>query len=343
MISLSPNTMFAQQPCPPHHHPRATPTRSPVALPSFYPPRVISASGYPYRPNIPVIYAANAASVSPGTMFAQYQTAHGQAPPCPDTLPTPQAVIGYKVSDYVNPADADVSGRAYLGPIGNGHHAMHSSMDAPPANSFAPGHDSAPSLVEFPHFHVNAASALVNQVGIEHGPIPGWTANTMHQTFSTSHVEPPTVVTPTFRCEIPNCGVDVTVDKRQILIHLLMAHDHPVSSRGQSVSCLWPGCICRKQGTDGLQCKGRTSGHVSHAEDIVDHIWETHLGFQDICPKCGDARWAYTFSMGRHEKTCEGRQPVRCRQCLVMFPSRVAFTGHIELRQCTGFPPSAVE
>jgi hypothetical protein len=163
-------------------------------------------------------------------------------------------------------------------------------------------------------------------------------ASTTHQVLSPSHFVPSVRIAPTFHCEIPNCGIEVIVDKRELLIHLLRVHDYPYPTPSQSVSCPWPDCKCKKQGKDGLLCRGRPAGHASHAEDIVDHIWETHLGFQDMCSKCGDARWGCAFSIGRHEKSCEGRQPMRCRHCLEMFPSRIACVGHLELKLCPKLP-----
>jgi hypothetical protein len=264
------------------------------------------------------------------------------------------AVFNPTSSDYVPPTAVYTRNNTYLRPVTSAPWSVQSATDAPPMDLFVSGRDLAPAHMFSGDFLVNNRTNLVNRSfvydgqGLTSTPLPSfdstipgpYVAPTDYHTLSPARVEPPVRVSPTFRCEIPNCGVEVVVDKRQILIHLLTAHNYPRPSRGQSVSCLWPDCKCKKQGADGQQCRGRIVGHASHAEDIVDHIWETHLGFQEVCPKCGDARWGCTFSKGRHEKTCEGRRRVRCRYCLEIFPSRIAFAGHLELKQCPKLPLS---
>jgi hypothetical protein len=145
---------------------------------------------------------------------------------------------------------------------------------------------------------------------------------------------------PTFTCLIDQCGVDLPVDISTLKAHLGLFHGYPALRRGQALECRWSGCTCKRTG-----CKGRNPehpkrhdhGHHSHGvhgEDIVGHIWEQHLNFQDPCPKCGEARWSYGFSKSRHEKACPGRKQARCRRCCVLFESEAALAGHVELRLC---------
>jgi hypothetical protein len=134
-------------------------------------------------------------------------------------------------------------------------------------------------------------------------------------------------------CLIDNCGQSVFVNRQHLKYHLAVVHAYPEKKHGTTVECRWAGCTCKRKGGSG--CKGRADGHGQHGEDIVDHVWEKHLNFADLCKMCGRAISSYEFSMARHESSCSGRKKARCRRCFQLFSSQVALSGHHELGLCT--------
>jgi hypothetical protein len=145
---------------------------------------------------------------------------------------------------------------------------------------------------------------------------------------------PITTSPPTVRCMVENCGQDVAVDKLVLRQHLTTGHNYPAPHRSRSVLCRWSGCLCTRPSTCRSPSLG--AGHGVHIEDITDHIWTAHLSFQDVCGKCGDARWARGYSFQRHTDGCAGRKPARCVGCRQIFTSTAALVGHVELGQCAG-------
>jgi hypothetical protein len=144
----------------------------------------------------------------------------------------------------------------------------------------------------------------------------------------------------TWTCSVANCSEHITLGPFQpwwdIYFHLVMTHGYPFQR--VVTECLCAGCRCAKQGPSGDRCASRSPGHGWHGADIVDHLWKEHMLFRDVCPQCGDANFVKSFTFGRHVSTCAGRVPSRCRICLVVFPSKVALGGHVELGQCAGAP-----
>jgi hypothetical protein len=134
------------------------------------------------------------------------------------------------------------------------------------------------------------------------------------------------------RCMIDNCRHDIEVDKVILRTHLTNVHGYPAPHRSRSVLCRWSGCICTRPST--CRSPNLGVGHGVHIEDITEHIWTTHLNFQDVCSKCGDARWVHGFSLQRHMSGCAGRKPARCKGCRIVFKSTVALAGHMELGLC---------
>jgi hypothetical protein len=118
--------------------------------------------------------------------------------------------------------------------------------------------------------------------------------------------------------------------------HLGVVHKYPQDR--VPVQCLCAGCRCLKQGPNGDKCPSHQPGHTWHGIDIVEHIWQDHLHFHDVCYKCGETGFKNTFSYNRHVQNCAGRTPSRCRVCLEEYPSKVALGGHMELGLCTGPP-----
>jgi hypothetical protein len=145
---------------------------------------------------------------------------------------------------------------------------------------------------------------------------------------------PGATLPPLVRCMIDNCDQDIVVDKAVLREHLTTTHNYPAPHRSRSVLCRWSGCICTRPST----CRSPNLGadHGVHIEDITDHVWSTHLSFQDVCGKCGDARWARGYSFLRHTNGCAGRKPARCVGCCQLFTSTAALVGHVELGQCVG-------
>jgi hypothetical protein len=167
-------------------------------------------------------------------------------------------------------------------------------------------------------------------------PLPAPVSGTGTPASPLSDSEPVSYTTspPGVRCMVDNCGQDVAVDKTVLRQHLTAAHGYPAPYRSHNVLCRWLGCICTRPST----CRnlGLPSGHGVHIQDIVEHVWSAHLNFQDVCDKCGDARWAPGFSFQRHTSGCVGRKPARCKRCRQIFRSTVALAGHVELGQCVG-------
>jgi hypothetical protein len=155
-------------------------------------------------------------------------------------------------------------------------------------------------------------------------------ASPLSDSESTSNTTSP----PFVRCMVDNCDQDIAVDKAILHQHLTSAHGYPALHRSRSVLCRWSGCVCTRPSS----CRSLNlgAGHGVHIEGITDHIWTAHLNFQDVCGKCGDARWVHGFSLQRHMNTCGGRKQARCKGCRQMFRSTVALAGHIELGQCVG-------
>jgi hypothetical protein len=86
----------------------------------------------------------------------------------------------------------------------------------------------------------------------------------------------------------------------------------------------------------GPQANGATKlypwrGQGTH---LLDHIVNAHLGFVDLCSKCGSGPFSRKSSLDRHQLSCQGRVPARCRDCLRVFPSIIALGGHAELGLC---------
>jgi hypothetical protein len=331
----------------PIHHMGAAFETSPIALPPFP----------PYAPSTREATTHWADSI-PGNTYVSRDGIISNFVPS-NNMNSVAPMLGYMSA-----------GRAYSSHHGAGHDGSITSTNAdlssatPPSNVSHSEYPSSPygfaSLSGFgcsppladtsnPHYHGAHQVERINSAVVVPSPAAGYPSTAIPTSTAVDAHPSPTLERstrpiPTFRCEMPDCGADVAVDKKALLIHLLTVHDYPPTRRGQSVYCLWPGCFCKKQGADGTRCKGRDPGHMSHAEDIVEHIWDAHLDFQDVCPKCGDAGWTHAFSKGRHEKACDGkRQPARCRACRVVFRSTVAFAGHLELELCPGSPPSTAE
>jgi hypothetical protein len=139
---------------------------------------------------------------------------------------------------------------------------------------------------------------------------------------------------PTVRCMVDSCGQQIAVDKTVLRQHLTAAHRYTTPNRSRRVLCRWSGCLCTRPST----CRSPSLGtdHGVHIKDIVEHVWHDHLNFQDVCGKCGDARWARGFSFQRHTSVCGGRKAARCVGCCQLFRSTIALAVHVELGECTG-------
>jgi hypothetical protein len=142
-------------------------------------------------------------------------------------------------------------------------------------------------------------------------------------------------------CTLSGCAafVPLDVDGTHLCAHLL-EHGYQLGRHLTSCGCI--GCLCPKQGPNGTQCAGRAPGHAWHGTNMVKHVVQQHLNFEDVCPKCGNGGFANTYSYNRHVYQCPGRTLARCRVCLVEFPSIVALGGHRELGLCMGGPTLAV-
>jgi hypothetical protein len=139
---------------------------------------------------------------------------------------------------------------------------------------------------------------------------------------------------PNVRCIINNCRHEIALDKTILRQHLAIAHGYATPHRSQSVLCRWSGCLCTRPSTC-RSCSLRTD-HGVHIKDIVEHVWHDQLNFQDVCGKCGDARWACGFSSQQHTSACGGRKLARCVGCCQLFRSTIALAVHVELGECTG-------
>jgi hypothetical protein len=169
-------------------------------------------------------------------------------------------------------------------------------------------------------------------------PLPAPTSGTATPTspLSDSESTPNTISPPVVRCMVDNCGKDIAVSKDALHQHLTATHNYPAPHRSRSVVCRWSGCLCTRPST----CRSLNlgTGHGVHIEDITEHVWTAHLNFQDICQKCGDARWVHGFSLQRHMNGCGGRKQARCKWCHQIFRSTVALAGHVELGLCEAAP-----
>jgi hypothetical protein len=167
-------------------------------------------------------------------------------------------------------------------------------------------------------------------------PPPAPVPSTAAPASPMSNPEPvPNVPTPpVVRCMIDSCGQHITVDKDVLRQHLTTTHGYPAPQRSRSVLCRWADCRCTRPST--CRSVDLEPGHGVHIEDVTEHVWTSHLNFQNICGKCGDARWVHGFSLQRHTLGCVGRKPARCVGCRRIFRSTVALAGHVELGQCVG-------
>jgi hypothetical protein len=163
-------------------------------------------------------------------------------------------------------------------------------------------------------------------------PVPSTAAST--SLLSNSGLVPDVLSPPVVRCMIDSCGQHITVDKDILRQHLTTTHGYPAPQRSRSVLCRWADCHCTRPST--CRSVDLEPGHGVHIEDITEHVWIAHLNFQDVCGKCGNARWVHGFSLQRHENGCGGRKPARCKGCRRIFRSTVALAGHVELGLCVG-------
>jgi hypothetical protein len=150
-----------------------------------------------------------------------------------------------------------------------------------------------------------------------------------HDYFPIISTDLPSSRKPTVHCKIDNCTQYIELIKSSIRRHLIDVHGYEAYQRGVSVECLWENCRCTRN-----NCRGRGLGHSVHVQDIAEHVWHAHLNFHEACSKCGDARWVHPFARSRHESTCTGPRPARCKRCLIEFSSIVALESHILLGQC---------
>jgi hypothetical protein len=181
---------------------------------------------------------------------------------------------------------------------------------------------SATTNAIYPHSRTMPAPASV--------PSPAPPASPMSDPEPVPNVPTPPVV----RCRIDSCDQHITVDKDVLRQHLTATHGYPAPQRSRSVLCRWAECRCTRPST--CRSGDLEPGHGVHIEDVTEHIWTSHLNFQNICSKCGDARWVHGFSLQRHTLACAGRKPARCVGCCRIFRSTVALAGHVELGQCVG-------
>jgi hypothetical protein len=150
-----------------------------------------------------------------------------------------------------------------------------------------------------------------------------------------SELVPEVPAPPVVRCEMDACRAVIPISKTALRKHLTIAQGYPTQHRSHSVVCRWANCLCtRPSSCRTLNLPLDHGVHGVHVEDITEHIWAAHLNFQDVCSKCGDARWARGFSFQRHTIGCAGRKPARCKECRQIFRSTIALAGHIELGQC---------
>jgi hypothetical protein len=220
------------------------------------------------------------------------------------------------------------------------------SNTVPLNTNFLQSYDTAQALMDIPmEDSTPTVPTSSNSLGLDYG-LPSHN-NRLHRPhdncLGSDHNSPdhsteassyhPAALVPTFQCQIDNCSASIPVDKVLIWDHLCTSHSYSQLRVTRSVECRWNGCICSKK-TKKSNCKGHAAGHGWHGEDIVGHIWDSHMDFQAICNKCGKAGWEHKFSYDRHVAQCAGRKSARCRQCLQAFASVVALAGHVELGLC---------
>jgi hypothetical protein len=220
------------------------------------------------------------------------------------------------------------------------HHPAHLS-------SFSNSDRAAPAWAPEPSETQTAADLLFQQWFVpEHQAPYGQEAQVRAHMAASSQSFVPTHMTSsssaqsgspasTFTCLVDGCGQELPVHLPTLEEHLVIIHGYPEFRHGHALECRWTGCECKSTG-----CKGRPGRHGAHGGDIARHIWEHHLSFQDPCSKCGILGWARSWCRTRHENTCKGRKPARCRTCGVLFTSEAALGGHLELDRCMGIVTS---
>jgi hypothetical protein len=134
---------------------------------------------------------------------------------------------------------------------------------------------------------------------------------------------------PTVQCQIDNCAQNIPLLRSSIRQHLIFIHGYETHQHGAGADCRWEGCRCTKK-----TCRRRGLSHGVHVEDITGHVWNSHLNFHEVCPRCGHARWVHPYARSRHEAKCMGTKPARCKACLVEFPSILALECHFMMQQC---------
>jgi hypothetical protein len=131
-------------------------------------------------------------------------------------------------------------------------------------------------------------------------------------------------IQPVFLCRFNNCNTFHPVDHEILTQHLAAAHGYEYTRKTRQ-DCLWAGCLCSSQARR-LDCQPHP--HPAHVENLVEHIWERHLLFRYVCPRCERADWVDRSSLDRHLQRCAGQTPVRCPRCFFAFPNEQSLIAH---------------
>jgi hypothetical protein len=135
-------------------------------------------------------------------------------------------------------------------------------------------------------------------------------------------------------CPFPGCNSIVNLDTNAQYLREHFSNHHANLLASGIHDCPFHGCCCSRN------CRGRGPRHAWHGQNIIRHIFDHHLDFEDVCPKCGRGKFANSFSFNRHvDFSCRGRSVARCTICWNLFPSETALSYHSEFDHCTPLLP----
>jgi hypothetical protein len=161
----------------------------------------------------------------------------------------------------------------------------------------------------------------------------------------------PALSEPSVKCGIDECAATLPVERNRasLAYHLLFPHGYFLGD--VETVCRWKDVGGKPlPSTSNLNLNSTSYAHPladlqvngtvqpcqwhGKGDSLLDHVVNSHLGFVDLCSKCGSGPFSRKSSRDRHESSCQGRVPARCRDCLREFPSIIALGGHAELGLC---------
>jgi hypothetical protein len=113
------------------------------------------------------------------------------------------------------------------------------------------------------------------------------------------------------KCQYDGCTDFFPLDFVAMQAHLRVHFALKPLPAGAPRFCEWAGCRCGQSATPGNRCGGLAPMHPAHVKDMLQHVWDSHLGLRYVCSRCGRADFTSERSMLRHHNgaACPGPVP----------------------------------